>query len=91
VRDHRVGSARLTCRHGIGRLDRSTPLHSARFSAGGEAMSMTLRTDHAAGTATGTRLTEAYWPATTSPPLTGTTVGDLLREAAADSPGRWHS
>jgi len=52
---------------------------------------MTLRTDHAAGTATGTRLTEAYWPATTSPPLTGTTVGDLLREAAADSPGRWHS
>jgi len=33
-----------------------------------------------------TTLTEAYWPADTSAPLRGVTVGDLLREAAADSP-----
>ncbi|MBV8986581.1 MAG: AMP-binding protein [Acidimicrobiia bacterium] len=31
-------------------------------------------------------LTEAYWPADTSVPLRNLTVGDLLREAAADSP-----
>ena len=31
-------------------------------------------------------LTEARWPADTSVPLRNLTVGDLLREAAADSP-----
>ena len=31
-------------------------------------------------------LTESYWPADTSSPITDTTVGDLLRDAAADNP-----
>ena len=33
-----------------------------------------------------TKLTESYWPADQSVPLRDLTVGDLLREAAKDSP-----
>ena len=38
--------------------------------------------------ATTARLASSYWPADRQEPLLETTVGDLLRAAAAEVPGR---